>query len=97
VIYDENELGADELQQGTHTLSYSYGRATKAVSLVPPAYYADLACERARFYLNDMLNASDNASMHLNSQEEREKGLKEARAKWGAGVHQDLAESMFYI
>jgi hypothetical protein len=34
VIYDENKLNADEIQQGTHTSSYLYGRATKAVSLV---------------------------------------------------------------
>jgi eukaryotic translation initiation factor 2C len=61
-VYDENSLGVDELQQGTHTASYLYGRATKAVSLVPPAYYADLACERGRCYLNDFLLVDDKTS-----------------------------------
>jgi len=55
VIYDENALTADEIQQGTHHASYLYARATKGVSLIPAAYYADLACERARCYLNDFL------------------------------------------
>lgn len=59
VVYDESQLGADELQQGTHCASYLYARATKAVSLVPAAYYADLACERGRCYINDFLNLAD--------------------------------------
>ncbi|KAG1761419.1 ribonuclease H-like domain-containing protein [Suillus occidentalis] len=57
VIYDESGLSANEIQQGTHTASYLYARATKAVSLVPLAYYADLACERARCYLDGFLNS----------------------------------------
>ncbi|KAJ2913428.1 hypothetical protein MD484_g6984, partial [Candolleomyces efflorescens] len=61
VVYDENNLTADEIQQGTHDTSYLYARATKAVSLIPAAYYADLACERGRCYLNEFL-ASDAAT-----------------------------------
>ncbi|OBZ72736.1 Protein argonaute 1B [Grifola frondosa] len=62
IIYDENKMSADTLQQGTHTASYLYARATKAVSLVPAAYYADLACERGRYYLNTLLNTADDRS-----------------------------------
>jgi eukaryotic translation initiation factor 2C len=40
----------------THNMCYLFGRATKAVSLCPPAYYADLACERARCYLSNLLD-----------------------------------------
>lgn len=39
---------ADMMEDLTHNLCYMFGRATKAVSICPPAYYADLACERAR-------------------------------------------------
>jgi eukaryotic translation initiation factor 2C len=60
VIYDENHFNADVMQQGTHHFSYQYVRATKAVSLVPPAYYADLACERARCYLSRYFVSKDN-------------------------------------
>lgn len=31
VVYDENRLDADTVQQGTHVASYLYVRATKAV------------------------------------------------------------------
>ena len=32
-------------------MCYLFGRATKSVSIFPPAYYADIVCERARCYL----------------------------------------------
>ncbi len=51
------KLGADEIQGLTHHLCYLYGRATKAVSVCPPAYYADILCERGRCYLAKYLNA----------------------------------------
>ena len=49
-MYDENKFSADSLQELTYRLCYIYGRATRAVSIVPPAYYADLVAARARFH-----------------------------------------------
>ena len=107
VIYDENGLTADKIQQGTHTASYLYARATKAVSLVPPAYYADIACERGRSYLNVLLNtAADDRSVvggprssssTADREREKEQVYQEAVKTWGQGVHPDIRESMFYI
>jgi len=57
VLYDESALTADDVQQGVHTASYLYARATQAVSLVPPAYYADIVCERARYWIHEFLLA----------------------------------------
>ncbi|KAH7882235.1 Piwi domain-containing protein [Phlebopus sp. FC_14] len=63
VVHDENAFKADELQAVTHALSYMFSRATKAVSLVSPAYFADIACERGRCYLRKLLRRSgDGAS-----------------------------------
>ncbi|KAI8371592.1 Piwi domain-containing protein [Radiomyces spectabilis] len=50
VLRDENGFTADALQELTYRLCYIYGRATRAVSIVPPAYYADLVAARARFH-----------------------------------------------
>jgi eukaryotic translation initiation factor 2C len=101
VIYDENRLPVDTLQQGTHTASYSYARATKAVSLIPPAYYADLACERGRLYLNELLNLGDDgastAGSKLSHDEEKKRNADRAKVMWGKGVHADIKETMFYI
>lgn len=46
-----SQNAADIFENLTHKMCYMFGRATKSVSLCPPAYYADLACERARRYL----------------------------------------------
>ncbi|KZT65512.1 Piwi-domain-containing protein [Daedalea quercina L-15889] len=104
VVYDDFHFDADTLQQGTHAASYMYARATKAVSLVPPAYYADLACERARFYLNALLNLGDEQSSvggsskgRRSQDEEKERVYQDAIRMWGNGVHPNLRESMFYI
>jgi eukaryotic translation initiation factor 2C len=103
VVYDENRLGADELQQGTHHASYLYARATKAVSLVPAAYYSDLACERGRAYINDFLNADDKTSSagtgkgKTDREAEEERVFRAAKVAWGEGLHVDLKDSMFYI
>ena len=66
VLYDESALTADEVQQGVNATSYLYTRATKAISQVPPAYYADIVCERARYWIHDFLlaNAKEDKASH---------------------------------
>lgn len=56
VLHDDNKFSADDLQMLTHTLCYQFGRATRSVSYCPPAYYADLACERGRCYIYELFN-----------------------------------------
>lgn len=104
VVYDENRHSADAMQQGTHTTSYLYARATKAVSLIPPAYYADLACERGRYYLNDLFNVANEQSTKGSTrggksdlEVEKTRIFEEATKLWGNGIHNDLKDSMFYI
>ena len=57
----ENKFKADSLQTLTYNLCYLYARCPRAVSVVPPAYYAHLAAFRARYvfiliynYLNNL-------------------------------------------
>ncbi|CAL1702590.1 unnamed protein product [Somion occarium] len=111
IVYDENRMDADSIQETTHRTSYLYARATKGVSLVPPAYYADLACERARLYLNKFLNLGDDSKSVASSEKGKGKGKKtdaeieqereavyqKALKVWSGGVQADLSESMFYI
>ncbi|KAI9836342.1 MAG: hypothetical protein M1838_005079 [Thelocarpon superellum] len=53
VILDENKLSANDFQRMTNNLCWTYSRATSAVSIVPPVYYAHQACERARLHVRD--------------------------------------------
>ncbi|PKY55107.1 Piwi-domain-containing protein [Rhizophagus irregularis] len=50
VLYDENGFDANRLQTLSYNLCHIYARCTRAVSLVPPVYYARLAAKRARLY-----------------------------------------------
>lgn len=85
VIKDDISFEADQMEQFTHHLCYLFNRATKAVSICPPAYYADLLCERGRSYLFSALaedNISDNAY---------------AGGGWTGGVHPRLSETTWYV
>lgn len=101
VLHDENEFSADDLQTLTHALCYQFGRATSSVSYCPPAYYADLACERGRCYIHGMLNAPNGSKATYGktkvSDDDKQNSLKIARGLWGNGIHKNLAETMFYI
>ena len=95
VVHDEIGFKADELQGLTNSVSYMFARATKAVSLVSPAYYADLACERGRCYLHRMFHGISSAGGTSSSAEDAV--MKEAAQMWGGGVAPPLRSSMFYI
>lgn len=81
---------ADIVEDLTHKMSYTFGRATKAISYCPPAYYADLACERARCYMANMFEPSEYESTV---------GESTASDTYSEplDVHPSLKDTMFYI
>ncbi|KAG8905078.1 hypothetical protein FRB99_000726 [Tulasnella sp. 403] len=96
VVHDENNFNADTLQRLTNATSYMFGRATRAVSLIPPAYYADLACERGRCYIHELLSAGETGSEKSANYTEAEV-FSDAERIWGSGVGPNLRRSMFYL
>ncbi len=50
-LLDENQLSVDDLQRLVNGQCWQYARATKAVGLASPAYYADQICERAKLHM----------------------------------------------
>jgi eukaryotic translation initiation factor 2C len=99
VVYDESSLTADAIQKGVHAASYLYARATKAVSLVPPAYYADIVCEQARFWIQGFLNlggGSDTTSSAGGGDAETSTSVVMKRAREAADQRvYDAAKSMW--
>ncbi|ETI24054.1 hypothetical protein G647_03423 [Cladophialophora carrionii CBS 160.54] len=81
---------ADALEDLTHNMSYTFGRATTAVSICPPAYYADLVCDRARLYLSEFFDPSSHASVSSGS---RTGGPDSSMVR----LHARTAETMFWI
>ena len=58
---------------------------------MPPAYYADQACERGRYYLHDFLSGdgSEMASVGrgaLTREAEKQAVFEAAKKAWGEGV-----------
>lgn len=88
VIKDDISFTADALEQFTHQLCYLFNRATKAVSICPPAYYADLLCERGRAYLFTTL--AENTVSDTSS-------VASSEAEWTSGVHARLRDTTWYV
>ncbi|KAG8690952.1 hypothetical protein FRC08_010309 [Ceratobasidium sp. 394] len=98
VVHDDNAFTADRLQGLTHGMAYLFARATRAVSLVPPAYYADLACERGRCYLTQLLNTFEGATSIRSGSSTEEEVVNEAKRLWGKGpTGPGVQGTMFYI
>lgn len=97
VVHDEIGFTADVLQGLTNDVSYMFARATKAVSLVSPAYYADLACERGRCYLHALLQGISDSGTTATSGAGEDEIKKEAEKMWHGGLGTKLKETMFYI
>lgn len=83
VLKDGNKFGADQLQSLTHNLCYTFARATRSVSICPPAYYADLLCERGRSYLHGVLKGDGAVAF--------------STAQWQRDVNPALMGSMYYL
>ena len=102
MVHDEIGIGSDQLQALTNDVSYMFARATKAVSLVSPAYYADLACERGRCYIHPLLQGISDSGTTGTGASENEEVMQEARRLWRQdkspnGVSGALKDTMFYI
>ncbi|KAH8806441.1 QDE2 protein [Hyaloscypha sp. PMI_1271] len=82
---------ADALEELTHNMCHLFGRATKAVSLCPPAYYADLLCTRLRCYLADQFDPSNNPAAPSVA------SGATSQTPFNIQIHADLEDSMFYI
>ena len=88
VLKDQIRFEADDLVQFTNKMYYLFNRATKAVSICPPAYYADLLCERGRAYLFGTLQENRPSDSSR---------FSAANAEWTRDVHPNLRESTWYI
>lgn len=94
-MHDEIGFRADALQTLTNSVSYMFARATKAVSLASPAYYADLCCERGRCYIHLLLQGS---SRNPTTMTDESLVMKEAIETWNNGVSGPaLKDTMYYL
>jgi hypothetical protein len=83
---------SDALEELTNNMCHLFGRATKAVSLCPPAYYADLLCERLRCYLSDQFDPNDSSATGSVAS-----GGAPPPPNFEINIAPDVANSMFYV
>ncbi|EAW15209.1 putative RNA interference and gene silencing protein (Qde2) [Aspergillus clavatus NRRL 1] len=86
---------ADVLEDLTHRICYLFGRATKAVSICPPAYYADLVCTRARCYLSSVFDPTPTATPAAS--EIAGSGRGGVPDSGDVQIHGNVRDTMFYI
>ena len=86
---------ADVLEDLTHSMCYLFGRATKAVSICPPAYYADIVCERARCYLSGLFDGITPSGTP--AQSVLGEGGQPAAREEDVLIHPNLRDTMFYL
>ncbi|RVD81646.1 uncharacterized protein DFL_009499 [Arthrobotrys flagrans] len=74
-------------------------RATKSVSVCPPAKMAGLACDRGRVYLQSIMDTTSDAATESAAgvKESPKEVFDRASRLWGNGIHRDLNHIMFYI
>lgn len=82
---------SDVLIDLTHNLCYMFGRANKAVSYCPPAYYADMACERGRCYLSHLFSPAISSAGSTTVDSSFPEVPESVR------LHEAIKDSMFYI
>ncbi|KAK9840859.1 hypothetical protein WJX84_012195 [Apatococcus fuscideae] len=89
VLFDENQMGADQLQIFTYKMCYLFCRCTRSVSVAPPAYYAHLAAFRGRamLYTSDSSESDSLASAGT-------AGLTQVE---NATINAKLMKTMYYV
>src|SRR5213075_1104961 len=97
VMQQPLQNAADTVEDLTHNLCYLVGRATKAVSICPAAYYADLVCGRARCYLSGLFDptpaTSPAASVVGGGGGPSAQGADPSLVR----IHDNVRDAMFYI
>lgn len=88
-----HQNAADALEDLTHNMCHLFGRATKAVSLCPPAYNADLLCTRLRCYLSAEFDPSES----LATQSVTSGASAPSSTASDLAIPNSLKDTMFYI
>ncbi|KAF7297375.1 hypothetical protein MIND_00971000 [Mycena indigotica] len=97
VLLDENfQEDVAKLEELSYALCHAYARATRSVSIPAPVYYADLACDHAKFHMdpNAMFDLESDASSTTGSVADA--SLEE----WNKAfhdVHKNLAHTMYFL
>ena len=89
VLYDDNKISSDDLQEITYRMCYLYARSTRAVSIVPSAYYAHLVAARARCYREGGVSGTSQYGSNIS-------GIESATAEQFSEVNTFIKNTMYF-
>ncbi|KAG9029602.1 hypothetical protein FS837_003510, partial [Tulasnella sp. UAMH 9824] len=95
VLVDENNFMPDDLQRISFSLCHVYARSTRSVSIVPPVYYADTVCERAKHHYDPdggFGNVSDSASVSTTAGADQAETYRRSFQQ----VHGNTGQNMYF-
>ncbi|KAJ7582604.1 ribonuclease H-like domain-containing protein [Mycena floridula] len=90
----QEDWNLDVIEQLAYALCHCYSRATRAVKIPAPVYYADLICSRAKFHYEPDLDVSD--VMSSDTSESAELTFQAFKAGF-ASIHKNLAKTMYWV
>lgn len=96
VLWDENKFTSDKLQQLIFNMCFTYARCTKAVSLVPPVYYADLVAYRGRMFQEVAMEQSPASPLSSSSATSSSSSGSSFDHNFYT-LHSDLQNVMFFV
>ena len=91
-VLEQGDLSAEQIQDLTHAFCYNYARATKGVSYVGPAYYADRLCERGTHYLRGFIGSATKEPFDMDEKEANAKDKKEAAKQYATQIADHISE-----
>ncbi|GAA5863732.1 hypothetical protein JCM3774_001234 [Rhodotorula dairenensis] len=98
VRVDDSDFTADQLQALVFHLCFTYAKATRAVSVPTPAFYASRLCTRAQLLLSQEDDRTTVISSTSDSSQERmrQRALIEAQGRLKE-IHPDQKERLFFL
>lgn len=97
VLRNEIAFSADQIQNLTNALCYTYARSATPVSYVPAAYYADHLCERAKHYVRSLYEGVGRFGNEREVMREAERLWELGGRKGGNPWNQRLDGTMFWL
>lgn len=98
VLVDDSNFSADQLQPLVFNLCFTYAKATRAVSVPTPAFYASRLCTRAQLLLSQEDDRTTVISSTSDSSQERmrQRALIEAQGRL-KDIHPAHSERLFFL
>jgi len=95
VLLDESRFTPDELQKLSFSLCHVYARSTRSVSIVPPVYYADTVCARAKHHFDPEMNQDFTETGTQLSEPDADAQLEFYKSRFKP-LHQVASQTMYF-